>query len=300
MISSNFLLVTSSMGIVLSDKLYVSRSLSFPSYSVSPTADSTGSVYFNTGDNRIYVYTGTSWVNGGGTSGTSGTSGTGFNTINNAGNLRIIYSDGTTNAATASTYLIVTQSNDQNAITVGIGTTNTSNEGNLFLGARDANEGGQLFLQKATNYTSASMIDNYQNRFRILKGTDTTSDAEQFSVNHNTGQITFNRYNTTSSFTGTPIDFLSFDSNGNILTSRSKYTQVIGNTIQSSFNITHSMDDSNVQVNIRNNSTGQIYYPSATAGAPPQYTATVSDSNTVVIAFTSAPSNGQFTVVISK
>jgi hypothetical protein len=46
-----------------------------------------------------------------GTNGTSGTSGTGFNTINNPANGRLILSDGTTNAATASANLIYTGSN---------------------------------------------------------------------------------------------------------------------------------------------------------------------------------------------
>jgi hypothetical protein len=41
-----------------------------------------------------------------GTTGTSGTSGTGFNTINNAGTGRILLSDGTVNAATASSALV--------------------------------------------------------------------------------------------------------------------------------------------------------------------------------------------------
>lgn len=248
-------------------------------------------VSFDTLSNNDYLqYNSTSgkWVN------------TQLSIINNSSSGRLLVSDGTTNAATASTYLIVSQSVISSSISVGIGTTNTSNEGNLFLGARSTAEGGQLFLQKGTNFTSASMIDNYQNKFRILKGTDTISDAEQFSLNHNTGQITFNRYNTTSSFTGTPIDFLSFDSSGNILTSPSKYKQSIGNTVQMSFDITHNLNDADIQVNSRDNSTGQIYYPSATAGSPPQYTAIVLNSNTVRIAFTSAPSTNQYTIVVSK
>lgn len=42
-----------------------------------------------------------------GSSGTSGTSGTGFNTINNAGVGRVLLSDGTDNAATASTIIVI-------------------------------------------------------------------------------------------------------------------------------------------------------------------------------------------------
>ncbi|MFN9901466.1 MAG: hypothetical protein ACK55Z_22325, partial [bacterium] len=122
------------------------------------------------------------------------------------------------NAATASTHLTVTQSNTQTAVAVGIGTTNTSNEANLFLGARGTDEGGQLVLQRGTNYQSASMIDNYQNRFRILRGNDTTSNAEDFSVNHNNGQIAFTNYTSTAAFPGTPTGYLAFDAGGNILT----------------------------------------------------------------------------------
>ena len=46
-----------------------------------------------------------------GTSGTAGTSGTGFNTIDNAGIGRVLLSDGTINAATASTAMVVNSNN---------------------------------------------------------------------------------------------------------------------------------------------------------------------------------------------
>ena len=45
-----------------------------------------------------------------GTSGQSGSSGTGFNTVNNAGLYRVLFSDGTTNAATASSNLTISAS----------------------------------------------------------------------------------------------------------------------------------------------------------------------------------------------
>ena len=72
---------------------------------------------------------------------------------------------------------------------VGIGTTNIGSEANLHLGAFSANEGGQLILQRGTSYTSASHLDNYQNRFRILKGNDTSSTGETFSIDMNTGVV---------------------------------------------------------------------------------------------------------------
>jgi hypothetical protein len=73
---------------------------------------------------------------------------------------------------------------------VGIGTTNIGSEANLHLGAFGANEGGQLILQRGTSYTSASHLDNYQNRFRIMSGNDTGSTAERLSLNMTNGDLT--------------------------------------------------------------------------------------------------------------
>jgi len=61
---------------------------------------------------------------------------------------------------------------------VGIGTTSTSTEANLFLGAQGANEGGQMVLQKGTSYQCATHIDNFNNCFRIMTGI-TTGDHLQ-------------------------------------------------------------------------------------------------------------------------
>jgi hypothetical protein len=68
---------TGSIGQIYVDNLYVSKSLSVPTYSSAPTSNATGSVYFNTSNNTFYVYSGTTWLSGSGTtSGTSGTAGT--------------------------------------------------------------------------------------------------------------------------------------------------------------------------------------------------------------------------------
>lgn len=72
---------------------------------------------------------------------------------------------------------------------VAIGTTNTSTEANLFLGAQGASEGGQLVLQRGTSYASASHLDNYQNRFRVLSGNDVGSTAERLSLNMANGDL---------------------------------------------------------------------------------------------------------------
>ena len=73
---------------------------------------------------------------------------------------------------------------------VAIGTTNTSTEANLFLGAKGTDEGGQLVLQKGTSQNSASMLDNYQNTFRVLTGTDTTSNRSDLILSHVTRNLT--------------------------------------------------------------------------------------------------------------
>ncbi len=61
-----------------------------------------------------------------------------------------------------------------NQLTIG-SSSQGPNENTLTLGARDAvNEGGQLgFNAPGGTYTSASFLDLYQNRLRILKGTNT-------------------------------------------------------------------------------------------------------------------------------
>jgi hypothetical protein len=72
---------------------------------------------------------------------------------------------------------------------VGIGTANISTEANLHLGAFGASEGGQLILQRGTSFTSASHLDNYENQFRIMSGTDTTSSTVRMSVNMTNGNL---------------------------------------------------------------------------------------------------------------
>jgi len=73
---------------------------------------------------------------------------------------------------------------------VGIGTTSTSAEANLFLGAQGSTEGGQLVLQKGTSCSCATHLDNFQDRFRIMSGTNTTSTTELFSISMNGGDAT--------------------------------------------------------------------------------------------------------------
>jgi len=74
---------------------------------------------------------------------------------------------------------------------VGIGTTSTSTEANLFLGAQGANEGGQMVLQKGTSYQCATHIDNFNNCFRIMTGTNISSAVVNMTIDHTTGNACF-------------------------------------------------------------------------------------------------------------
>jgi hypothetical protein len=73
-----------------------------------------------------------------------------------------------------------------------VGTTTESTEANINLGAKSTDEGGQLVLQKGTSYTYAAHIDNYQDAFRIISGTNTSSSTVRLSINLSTGNATFN------------------------------------------------------------------------------------------------------------
>jgi hypothetical protein len=101
---------------------------------------------------------------------------------------------------------------------VGIGTTNLSTEANLYLGAKGTTEGGQLILQKGTAQTYATHLDNYTDQFRIMYGTDTGSTGIALAVSMSTKQLILPAYTTTSSFSGTVVGYLAFDSSGNVLT----------------------------------------------------------------------------------
>ena len=113
---------------------------------------------------------------------------------------------------------------NQNVLITGSATIGTSSlgasENTLTLGARNAtSEGGQLGLNApGGTYTSASMFDNYQNRTRLLRGSNAGSDAEVASWNMHTKQMSLPAYNSVSAFTGTAAANLAVDSGGNIIT----------------------------------------------------------------------------------
>lgn len=83
-------------------------------------------------------------------------------------------------------------------------------------------EGGQILLSAVGDtYTTASMIDNYQNKFRVLRGTNAGSDAYKMQIDMHTGQVQIPNYTSPSSFTGTVAAYLAVDSSGNVLTTSS-------------------------------------------------------------------------------
>ena len=84
---------------------------------------------------------------------------------------------------------------------VGIGAAPTT-EANLSLGAKSVSEGGHLILNKGTSYTLATHLDNYASSFRVMSGTDSSSSAVQFSINHSTAAAAFTGTVTAPTFIG--------------------------------------------------------------------------------------------------
>jgi len=128
-----------------------------------------------------------------------------------------------TNAITASSVTTL----NQNVLITGsltIGSSSIgSSENTLIVGpppAGGAGEGGQILLQAVGGtYATASMIDNYQNQTRLLRGTNAGSDAVVASWNMHSKQMQLPSYNSTTAFTATTlVGILGFDANGNILT----------------------------------------------------------------------------------
>jgi hypothetical protein len=80
-------------------------------------------------------------------------------------------------------------------------------------------EGGQILLQASGGlYTSASMLDTYQNKFRVLRGTNAGSDGVVTQFDLHTKQMQLPAYTSVSSFPGTAVANLAVDSTGSIIT----------------------------------------------------------------------------------
>jgi hypothetical protein len=119
-----------------------------------------------------------------------------------------------TNALSASFAFTASYVNNLNqAVTIGNITSTPSTENTLnvyppFAGG--TGEGGQILLAASGGlYTSASMLDTYQNQFRLLKGTNTGgSTTGYFTMNLDTGASQFLGPVTASAYSGLPNDYL--------------------------------------------------------------------------------------------
>jgi hypothetical protein len=128
-----------------------------------------------------------------------------------------------TSASFASTASYVNTLNQNVIITssLAVGTSSLGpSENTITLGARDAaSEGGQIgFNAPGGTYTSASFIDNWQNKARILKGNNTTSTGLIAQWDIHTTQMQLAGYTAASSFPGTATANLAVDSGGNVIT----------------------------------------------------------------------------------
>ena len=145
-----------------------------------------------------------------------------------------------TSASFASTASFVNRLN-QNVIVTGSLTVGSSSlgpsENTITLGARDnGSEGGQIgFNAPGGTYTSASMIDLYQDRLRVLRGTNAGSTSEVAWWSMHNLQMALPGYNSATAFTGSSVvSGLGVDGSGNIVTNTrtGKYgTAISGSTI---------------------------------------------------------------------
>jgi hypothetical protein len=123
----------------------------------------------------------------------------------------------TNNAATASYVNNLNQS-----VTIGTITSTPSTENTLNVyppGTNINGEGGQILLAampSASLYTTASMLDTYQDQFRILRGTNAGgSNTSLFTLNLTTGNTLFTGAVTASAYSGLPNSWLHALRSGN-------------------------------------------------------------------------------------
>jgi hypothetical protein len=100
-----------------------------------------------------------------------------------------------------------------------------STEATLILGpppAGGSGEGGQIALQPASGFTSASFIDTYQTGttpyIRLLRGNAATTDALVAQWNLHTKQFFLPAYTSVASFSGTATALLAVNSSGDVIT----------------------------------------------------------------------------------
>jgi hypothetical protein len=137
-----------------------------------------------------------------------------------------------------------------------IGSASVSTENTLLVGPSPAGgvgEGGQILLAASGGlYTSASMIDNYQNQFRILRGSNAGSDGQHLAIDLHIGKITLNKYTGSGAFPGTAAGYLAVDTAGNVITttpSTTDLTQLNAFTASSAIRLTN-LETTSASVNI--------------------------------------------------
>jgi hypothetical protein len=126
----------------------------------------------------------------------------------------------------------------QGSLTVGNITSTPSNENSLNVYpplAGGTGEGGQILLAASGGlYTSASMLDTWQDQFRILRGSNTGgSNAGLVYVNLQSGNTQFTGAVTASAYSGLPNDYLYATRSGSSQTVGSSWanTDIIFNNV---------------------------------------------------------------------
>jgi len=124
------------------------------------------------------------------------------------------------------------------AVTIGNITSTPSTENTLNIypsPAGGTGEGGQILLAASGGlYTSASMLDTYQNQFRLLKGTNTGGSTVAYIITDlQSGNTQFAGAVTASSYSGLPNDYLYATRNGSSQTVGSAWanTDIIFNNV---------------------------------------------------------------------
>ena len=77
-----------------------------------------------------------------------------------------------------------------------------------------------------------------------------------------------------------------------------KYTNTIGNGVDNPITVTHNLNDVYPMITIKENTSGNIYYPETGASGALPYTATVTGNNTISLLFNSTPTPGQYDVIV--
>jgi hypothetical protein len=110
-----------------------------------------------------------------------------------------------------------------------VGTTTEALECNLSLGPKSTIEGGQMVLQKGTSQTYATHLDNYEDKFRLLYGTNTGTTGINLSIYHSSGNYSFSGSNVSDRRLKTNINTLSLNAIEKINALISKSYNMIAN-----------------------------------------------------------------------